>query len=121
MFNRLQMMGGFVQHSINSLILVINQRLLRRLCDYCKFLAADLNVYQAKGCSKCLQGYTGRIAIYEFLTLTPSLLEALAANQPSTEIYQQIKASGFMSLKEAGLEKVKLGLTSLAELKRVIS
>ncbi|MCL2898930.1 type II secretion system protein GspE [Brenneria tiliae] len=115
-----------------ALKLVIAQRLVRRLCPRCKtpadplahFPAAlwrgPLNNWRANGCSHCLSGYYDRVAIYELLLITPQLQQALANNAGSGELSRLACQSGSPSLLEAGLLLVHEGVTSIAEIYRIV-
>ncbi len=104
-FTRLLSMGISEYHLRHSLSLVIAQRLIRSLCVHCKQPETITHdklapFYRAKGCEQCLQGYEGRIGIYETLLLS------------SQEDY--------IPLREAGFALVTQGLTSLEEFHRVM-
>ncbi len=123
-----------IAYAIN---LIVAQRLVRRLCTNCKkrvgnfdegiMKAAGLNiaewrnyeVYKAKGCDKCNgSGYNGRLAIHEALYFTKEIRKIIvrSGNEVNDEgIRTQARKDGSFSLREAGLEKVKLGLTSIEE------
>lgn len=123
-----------IAYAIN---LIVAQRLVRRLCPDCKkrvsnfdehvMKAAGLNiaewrnytVYEAKGCEKCNgSGYKGRMAIHEALYLTKEIRQIIvkSGNEIDEEkIREQARKDGTLSLREAGFEKVKLGLTSIEE------
>jgi type IV pilus assembly protein PilB len=123
-----------IAYAIN---IIVAQRLIRKLCDNCKrkvekideVVAAragidveewkDYDIYEAVGCEKCHHtGYKGRMAIHEALYFTKEIRELIVkAGEDVDEdaVRQQSKADGTLTLRESGLEKVKLGLTSLAE------
>ena len=123
-----------IAYAIN---LIVAQRLVRRLCPDCKkkvttfdevtMRAAGLEieewkkhtVYEAKGCEKCLgTGYKGRIAIHESLYFTKEIREVIVRSGIEVDeekIRIQARKDGTLNLREAGLEKVKLGLTSIEE------
>jgi len=123
-----------IAYAIN---LIVAQRLVRRLCPDCKkkvttfdevtMRAAGLDieewkkhtVYEAKGCEKCLgTGYKGRIAIHESLYFTKEIREVIVRSGIEVDeekIRIQARKDGTLNLREAGLEKVKLGLTSIEE------
>jgi len=123
-----------IAYAIN---LIVAQRLVRRLCPSCKkklnnfdeglMNAAGLNiaewrnytVYKAEGCEECNNtGYKGRLAIHEPLYFTKDIRQLIvkSGNEVDEEsIRLQAKKDGSMNLREAGLEKVKLGLTSIEE------
>jgi type IV pilus assembly protein PilB len=123
-----------IAYAIN---LIVAQRLVRRLCPKCKkrvvnfdeglMTAAELNIaewrnftiYEAAGCDECNgTGYKGRLAIHEALYFTRELRQLIVragsdVDEESLKI--QAKKDGSLTLREAGLEKVKMGLTSIEE------
>ncbi|WP_018250047.1 GspE/PulE family protein [Orenia marismortui] len=117
----------------DSVIGVVAQRLLRKLCDECKettiideyetlreYLDEDFTAYQAEGCEFCKDiGYKGRTAIHEILEVTPSIKEAIATRKSSSEITKLANAEGMNTLFKDGFEKVKNGVTTIDEIMRV--
>jgi type IV pilus assembly protein PilB len=123
-----------IAYAIN---IIVAQRLIRKLCDSCKKKADGLDetiaeragikleewkgveVYEAVGCEKCNNsGYKGRMAIHEALYFTPAIREMIVrAGEEIDEdaVRRQSKIDGTFSLRDSGLEKVKLGTTSIAE------
>jgi type IV pilus assembly protein PilB len=123
-----------IAYAIN---LIVAQRLVRSLCPNCKkrtanfdeamMKAADLDiaewrnyiVYEPNGCEKCGKtGYKGRLAIHEALYFTRPIREAIVKSGVEVDeerIRVQARKDGMLNLREAGLEKVKLGLTSIEE------
>jgi type IV pilus assembly protein PilB len=123
-----------IAYAIN---IIVAQRLIRRLCNHCKkrvvnydeavMIAAGLNiaewrnhtVFEPKGCDKCNEtGYKGRIAIHEALYFTKEIRQLIVRSGIEVDeekIRVQAKKDGSFNLREAGLEKVKLGLTSIEE------
>lgn len=123
-----------IAYAIN---LIVAQRLIRRLCPNCKkkvgnfdeeFMNAiglniaewrNYTVYEAKGCSECNNsGYKGRLAIHESLYFTKAIRQLIVKSGEDVDeekIRLQAKRDGSLNLREAGLEKVKLGLTSIEE------
>ena len=123
-----------IAYAIN---LIVAQRLIRRLCPDCKkrvvnfdepiMSAAGLNIaewkeykiFEPKGCDRCNNtGYKGRIAIHEALYFTKEIRKAIVTSGDEVDeerIRIQAKKDGSFNLREAGLEKVKLGLTSIEE------
>lgn len=123
-----------IAYAIN---LIVAQRLIRRLCNDCKkklanfdepvMEAAGLNiaewrnytVYEAQGCSKCSgSGYKGRLAIHEALYFTKEIRQIIVRSGEDVDeekLRIQAKKDGTLNLREAGLEKVKLGLSSIEE------
>ena len=124
---------GIEPHNIAaSLCLVIAQRLLRRLCPLCKYPAAkpeclpkieNSMIYQASanGCSACNHGYLGRIGIYEMLIMSPELTYSILKNDAQHQLEKLAKKQGMKTLYQLGLEKVHQGITSYAELQRVLA
>ncbi len=121
----------------SGLNLLISQRLLRRLCEYCKKRAQltrsiihefqtkridYTHIYEPVGCKHCGQtGYFGRIAICDLLVITSQLKVGIAENKA---LITQLKNEGTRkdksNLRKEALRKVTSGITSLNELKRVI-
>ncbi len=123
-----------IAYAIN---IIVAQRLVRRLCDNCKkkiskideALVEHLNlkvddfkshsVYEAKGCVKCNNtGYKGRIAIHESLYFTKEIRQLIVRSGIEVDeekLRVQAKADGMLTLRDTGLEKVKMGITSFEE------
>lgn len=96
---------------------VLAQRLVRKLCVYCK-KKTEKGLYQAVGCDKCLhKGYKGRHGIYEFLPVDKEIIAAVNKNATSDEIQALGKKKGMSLLYEDGLRLVKQGITTLEEVK----
>ena len=120
----------------SSLVGVIAQRLVRRLCPHCKtahavrpqeqqlLQAHGINashLWQAKGCTSCRQsGYQGRMAIHELLLATPELREAIHTERHERQL-EQIQRRRHLSLLANGLRVAAEGMTSLEEILRVTS
>lgn len=129
--NRLAQMGIEGYHIAASLRLVIAQRLVRKLCPHCRKLhpsivegadkskAGPMPLWLAVGCSRCFSGYYGRIGIYEFLTITPRLQQAIVASSGTSELNRIAHEQGHKTLLEAGIILVEKGITTLEELYRV--
>jgi type IV pilus assembly protein PilB len=117
-----------------SVLLITAQRLGRRLCPNCKepidipeqallnagFTEKDLDgswrPYGAKGCEACKStGYRGRVGIYQTMPITDEINRLILTGGSSRDIAQQAKREGVLDLRQAGLLKVKAGLTSLEE------
>lgn len=121
----------------SSLICVVAQRLLRKLCQYCAeeyVLPADVvtnmkvklapaakyKFFRAKGCSRCLNtGYSGRVGIAEVLILTPKIRELILARAQEHVLKRQARQEGMLSLREDGMRAVQAGLTTLEEVLRI--
>jgi general secretion pathway protein E len=135
-FTRLIDMGVEPFLVSSSLLMVLAQRLVRRLCSQCKepmvFTADDLidvgggdeligrTAYRAKGCPACLNtGYRGRSGIYEILTVTDRIKHLVNAQADAGSIKKVAMAAGMKTLRHDGLRKVLMGETSLDEVLRV--
>lgn len=120
----------------SSLLLVVAQRLVRKICPYCKeeykppqeiFESLGLEddgtvFYRGKGCPQCRNtGYKGRIAVYELMEVTPEMRKAIVKGASEDEIREIAKSNGMMELKETGLLKAKKGITTLEEVLRAVS
>jgi type IV pilus assembly protein PilB len=130
---RLMNMGVAPFNIASSVILITAQRLARRLCS-CKkpveitrqllldagFLEADLDgswtPYQHVGCERCGgSGYKGRVGIYQLMPITEAIERIILAHGSALDIEKQARNEGVKTLREAGLVKVKQGVTSLEE------
>ncbi|MBT8212378.1 MAG: Flp pilus assembly complex ATPase component TadA [Acidimicrobiia bacterium] len=117
---------------------VLAQRLARRLCDKCKvsykptreelegvrwdFERLDHpDIYRAEGCKSCSDtGYRGRVSINELMTVTEEIQRLTVERSSSDEMMKVAVEQGMLTLRDDGLEKVKLGYTSLEEVLRVV-
>lgn len=129
---RLQQMGVARWMISSALLLVIAQRLVRRLCPYCRAQDGDYDAlpvtlwpsvlphWRAKGCDRCYHGYHGRIALFEVLAITPALKQAIVSGASPEEVEQLARASGMTTLFEHGCEAVTQGQTTVEELLRVL-
>lgn len=129
---RLQQMGVARWMISSALHLVIAQRLVRRLCPFCKREAGEhpalspsvwpeaLPRWQAPGCDRCYHGYYGRIALFEVLSITPLLKERIISGATPEEVEIQARQSGMTTLFEHGCDAVVQGKTTLEELIRVL-
>jgi type IV pilus assembly protein PilB len=121
----------------SSVSLIIAQRLARRLCDNCKSVAdipaeallkegytkkevdSGLTIYKAVGCKICNAGYKGRLGIFQVMEVTETMGRIIMEGGNAMQIADQAKKEGVVDLRQAGLNKVKDGLTSLDEINRV--
>ncbi|MCU0665755.1 MAG: Flp pilus assembly complex ATPase component TadA [Candidatus Omnitrophica bacterium] len=111
-----------------SLLLIVAQRLIRRLCPDCKEayeptpeqvkkfkLTAEL-IYKPRGCSKCAQiGYKGRISVAEVMNTNDELKTLINEGVPYQKIRDAAKKAGMQTLYDSAIKKVEMGLTSLEE------
>jgi type IV pilus assembly protein PilB len=114
---------------------VVAQRLARTLCAHCKrrtmlpaevvqdhgFQASfDIEAYEPVGCSRCGgSGYKGRIGLYEVMSMSEEIRTLTLTRGASEQIAAVAVREGMRRLREDGLDKVKSGLTSIAEVSRV--
>ncbi|WP_041675628.1 type IV-A pilus assembly ATPase PilB [Ramlibacter tataouinensis] len=130
---RMRNMGIAPFNIASSVILITAQRLARRLCASCK-APADIphetlldagykeeevdgtwTPYRPVGCSACNNGYKGRVGIYQVMPISEEIQRIILRDGSSLEIAQQAESEGVRSLRQSGLHKVKLGVTSLEE------
>lgn len=131
---------GIEKYLLASTIeIVASQRLLRRICEKCRYsqemddaylkkfpsffanyLKKIPSVYLGKGCNVCNgTGYKGRIASFEIIKVTPEIQELVVKSATSKEIWSMAKSQGSTSLFEDAMEKAKLGITTFEEVLRV--
>ncbi len=117
-----------------SLIGVIAQRLVRKVCPYCKetytpteeekayySLPETYTLCQGKGCVHCNNtGYLGRTAISEVLVVTSPIAQLIAEDAPPYRIESEAKRVGMTTMREDAVAKACQGITTLAEVKRVV-
>ncbi len=132
---------GVEPYIINSAVKgIISQRLVRRLCPYCRqeyipteeeLETLDLNpkenppekmrFYKKTGCPECMNtGYKGRTAVFEILTLTASIKEKLRDKAPAAELAEAIMESGFEPMMANCRSLVMKGITTVEETGRVL-
>ena len=130
---RMRNMGIAPFNIASSVILITAQRLARRLCPNCKkpqdipretLLEAGFTddevdgswtPYRPVGCSMCTNGYKGRVGIYQVMPITEEIQRIILRDGSALEIAAQAQSEGVRSLRQAGLYKVKLGMTSVEE------
>jgi type IV pilus assembly protein PilB len=120
---------------------VIAQRLVRKLCEYCREAYKptreillqmglgsqrvesheDVTLFRAVGCPRCNNtGYKGRMGIYEIMLVTEAIERLIIERKSADEIGRVARAEGMMALRQDGLERVLQGMTSIEEISRVI-
>ena len=120
-----------------SVSLIIAQRLARRLCPHCKqaldipadallregFTQQDvesgLKIFAPVGCSQCTDGYKGRVGIYQVMPVTETIGRIIMEGGNAISIADEARREGVWDLRTAGLNKVRIGLTSLDEVNSV--
>ena len=133
---RLLNMGVPSYNVASSVSIIIAQRLARRLCPHCKeaeavpekellaqgFLAEqfkDITLFKAIGCEHCTAGYKGRVGIYEVIKISDVTANLIMTGSNSLDIAAQCQREGYNNLRQSGLEKAALGVTSLEEINRI--
>lgn len=119
----------------NALLGVLAQRLVRRVCSECvtSYSPEESEIRElglqptendgfvvGKGCSKCMNlGYKGRIGVYELLCATKGVRELIDQNASASELFEQARSEGMRLMLEDGIEKARIGLTSLDEVRKL--
>jgi len=125
---------GVASYIVTSTVnLIVAQRLVGMICENCKTsevvepqvlinLGVDpsevheYNLFKGKGCGTCNNtGYKGRVAIYEMMTMTEPIREAIIKGASSSELRFLAKKEGMKTLRRAGLLKLKRGITTIEE------
>jgi len=119
--------------------MILAQRLARKICNSCKEeitvprqalvdvgFAPDeskgLSCYQGKGCMECNDtGYRGRVALYEVMAITEDIKDAILQGASVNEMKELGRKHGMKTLREAGLQKIREGMTTIPEIMRVSS
>ncbi|UCG53729.1 MAG: type IV-A pilus assembly ATPase PilB [Candidatus Latescibacterota bacterium] len=122
----------------SSVIMIIAQRLVRKLCEKCKQPIRlheetlrelgieespdELTLFEARGCIDCNEtGYAGRLGLYEVMAISNSIRDLIIERRPSSDVKQRAIDEGMLTLRADGLEKFKRGTTSLEEILRETS
>jgi len=119
-----------------SVNLIQAQRLVRRICKECKievrhpdealidvgFPASelkDLKTYKGAGCANCnATGYKSRVGLYEVMEITEEVRELILVGASGLELRRKAIEEGMLTLRQSGLEKIRLGMTTLEEVVR---
>jgi len=130
---RMRNMGVASFNIASSVLLISAQRLARRLCPTCKkaidipdkalleagFQPQDLDgswkPYHPVGCNACNNGYKGRVGLYQVMPISEEIQRIILRDGSTLEIAEQARLEGVKTMRESGLNKVKMGLTSLEE------
>jgi len=131
--NRLLNMGIEPFLVASSVVMILAQRLTRKICSRCKevehiseeallhagFLEEelkDLTLYKGKGCEVCNQtGYKGRVALYEIMPIREEIRELILQGASSDELKRESVNRGMKTLRMSGLQKIREGVTTLEE------
>jgi len=134
--NRLNQMGIPPYNIAASVLLIMAQRLARKLCDKCKQVeelpldtllkegfteddTEDLKTYKAVGCDYCVNGYKGRVGIFQVMPISEAMEDLIIQGCSTKDLEAQSSKEGILDLRESGLEKIKAGITSIAEINRI--
>jgi len=119
-----------------SVILIIAQRLVRRLCIHCKeevevppkalinigFSEEEANttkIYKPKGCDRCSNtGYKGRVGLFEAMTISDNIRNHIFSGVSAAELRKVAIEDGMVTLRQSGLAKIKMGVTTMEEVIR---
>ncbi|WAC73239.1 type IV-A pilus assembly ATPase PilB [Roseateles sp. SL47] len=130
---RLLNMGVAPFNIASSVLLITAQRLTRRLCENCKvpaeypreallragFAESELDgswkPYRAVGCSNCNNGYRGRVGLYQVMPISEAIQRIILSEGTAMDIADQARKDGVRDLRQSGLVKVKVGVTTLEE------
>jgi type II secretory ATPase GspE/PulE/Tfp pilus assembly ATPase PilB-like protein len=123
----------------NSLLAIVSQRLIRKICPYCrvttqvepKVLRAleidpdehgELTIHRGVGCPSCFQtGYLGRTGIFEIMEVTEELRELIFQQIPKDVLRRMAVDLGLQTLKQSAVDKILEGTTTVEEAYRVVS
>jgi type IV pilus assembly protein PilB len=130
---RMRNMGIAPFNIASSVILITAQRLARKLCPNCKqpadipyenlvtagYKEEDIDgswtPFKPIGCSMCNNGYKGRVGIYQVMPISEDMQRLILADASALDIAKLSEQEGVRSLRQSGLSKVRLGITSLEE------
>jgi type IV pilus assembly protein PilB len=129
-------MGVPAYNIASSVLLIMAQRLARKLCGKCKQEeqlpnellikegfseedAKDLTTFKAVGCDHCVNGYKGRVGIFQVMPISEAMENLIIQNCSTNELVEQSASEGVLTLRESGLRKVKEGITSIEEINRI--
>ncbi len=133
---RLMNMGVPAFNIASAVTIIVAQRLGRRLCSKCKEAAEipeqallelgiekkdikDFKPFKAVGCSRCSDGYKGRAGIFQVMPITEEIKALIMGGCTQLDIEKLAEEQGVLDLRQAGLLKVKEGITTLEEVQRV--
>jgi type II secretory ATPase GspE/PulE/Tfp pilus assembly ATPase PilB-like protein len=123
----------------NSLLAIVSQRLIRKICPYCKVTTqvepkvlraleidpdehGDLTIHRGVGCPSCFQtGYLGRTGIFEIMEVTDELRELIFQQIPKDVLRRMAVDLGLQTLKQSAVDKILEGTTTVEEAYRVVS
>jgi len=134
---RLANMGVAPFNIASAILLIMAQRLTRRLCPHCKQpedvprealreegftdeeIEEGITIYRPVGCPRCNKGYKGRVGIFQVMKVSEAIGRLIMEGGNSLQLADQAAREGVADLRQSGLRKVKAGVTSLEEINRV--
>jgi type II secretory ATPase GspE/PulE/Tfp pilus assembly ATPase PilB-like protein len=123
----------------NSLLAIVSQRLIRKICPYCRAASqadpkvlrsleldpaehGDLTIHRGMGCPSCFQtGYLGRTGVFEIMEVTEELRELIFQQIPKDVLRRMAIDLGLQTLKQSAVDKIIDGTTTVEEVYRVVS
>ncbi len=118
-FLRLLEMGIEPYQVTSSVSAVLNQRLVRRLCEKCKQKNQATGLFESAGCQECFNtGYKGRVLVAEMVRMSGQLRRAILAKADADQIDGILKESGHTSIREDGRRLIERGITTEEELNK---
>lgn len=134
--NRLNQMGIPPYNIASAVLLIMAQRLARKLCDSCKQeeqlpkelllkegfteeQTTSLKTYKAVGCDLCVNGYKGRVGIFQVMPVSEKMQTIIIQGGSTKNLEEQSEKEGVLTLRESGLEKIIAGVTSIEEINRI--
>jgi type IV pilus assembly protein PilB len=101
---------------------VVAQRLARKLCDHCKQPSAEMaGAFEPVGCVRCGNtGYRGRVGLFEVMKITPEMHHLIVERASVERMSELAIEQGMRRLRDDGMDKVRAGVTSMAEVARVV-
>ena len=134
--NRLMNMGIEPFLVATSVHLIVAQRLVRRICTFCKEPfevptaglvnvgfgeqeARSLSLFRGRGCDRCSgTGYKGRVGLYEVMEIDDEVRELILSGATAFELRQKAMERGMITLRASGMQKIRDGVTSVEEVVR---
>jgi type IV pilus assembly protein PilB len=119
-----------------SVHLIVAQRLVRRICTFCKeptelapaalvaagfseHEARTIKLFRGRGCDRCSStGYKGRVGLYEVMEIEDEMRDSILSGASAAELRQKAIQSGMLTLRGSGLQKVRDGITTVEEVLR---